>query len=90
MQEGKRVTSIKLGLDEEHTIKYEFIGRKDDGFPEPMGEQTQVKGANFEIWKQDDAQIDDSVKDSIKQLCQAVGQALTRYYAFGNIWSEDL
>jgi UDP-2,3-diacylglucosamine pyrophosphatase LpxH len=77
-------------LDEETTTKHEFIGRKENGMPEAMGEKTEVMGAHFEIWKQDDNEIDDALRQSMRELCQGVGQALNRYYAFGNVFSEDL
>jgi hypothetical protein len=90
VQEGEVVASIKCTLDEETTTKWEFIGRQKNGMPQPMGETTEVPGAHFEIWKQDESQVDDNLKHGIRQLCTGIGQALNRYYAFGNVFSEDL
>jgi hypothetical protein len=84
------VSSIKLTLDEEVTSKHEFIGKKESGMPEPMGEVTEVEGAHFEVWKDDDREIDDALRESIKGLCGGVVQALNRYYAFGSVFSEEL
>jgi hypothetical protein len=91
VQEGQRAASIKMTLDDEITIKHEFIGRKENGMPEPMGEKTEVKGANFEVWKEDEGiAMDDALRSSIKQLCAAFEQALSRYYAFGHVFSEEI
>lgn len=90
MQEGEVVSSIKMMLDEETVKRHEFVGRAESGMPEPMGEVTEVEGAHFEMWKTDDATVDEALRESIRSLCSGVAQALNRYYAFGNVFSEDL
>jgi hypothetical protein len=90
LQEGQVVASIKMGLDDEMTSKFEFIGRKETGMPEPMGDETSVLGAHFEIWKEDENEVDETLRESIRGLCKAVAQALNRYYAFGHVFSEEL
>jgi hypothetical protein len=89
VQDGKTAASIKLTLDEEVAIKHAFIGQDDRGMPSPMGEQTEVLGANFEFWKVDENTADDSMKEAIKTFCQSVAAALNRYYAFGHVFSEE-
>ena len=57
--------------------------------PDPMGEETEVLGANFEFWKEDENPADDATKASIKVFCDSVAAALNRYYAFGHVFSEE-
>jgi hypothetical protein len=90
LQEGKAVASIKVGLDEETTVKYAFVGQNETGMPELMGEKTEVMGANFEFWKVDENSVDDALRESIKTLCSSVAAALNRYYAFGHVFSEEI
>ena len=79
-----------MGLDEETVSKFEFVGRKESGMPEPAGEETKVMGAHFEIWKTDDNNMDEALRESIRALCKGGAQALNRYYAFGHVFSEEL
>ena len=62
------MASIKMGMDDESTSKYEFVGRKDSGMPESMGEKTEVLGAHFEIWKIDENSVDEALRESIRSL----------------------
>lgn len=89
MQEGKEAAILKLTLDEEVATKYAFIGQDERGMPSPMGEETQVLGANFQFWKEDDNPTDDATKNTIKVFCESVAAALNRYYAFGHVFSEE-
>jgi hypothetical protein len=90
VQDGDVVSSIKLTLDDDVTSKFEFIGRQESGMPKPMGEETKVEGAHFEIWKDDDRPMDDALREAIRGLCGGVSQALNRYYAFGSVFSEEI
>lgn len=89
LQEGKDPAIIKLTLDEELCSKFAFIGQDERGMPSPMGEETEVLGANFEFWKEDDNPTDDDQKTTIKVFCNSVAEALNRYYAFGHVFSEE-
>ena len=57
--------------------------------PDPMGEETEVLGANVEFWKEDENSPDDATKAAIKVFCDSVAAALNRYYAFGHVFSEE-
>lgn len=90
MQEGNRVATIKLILDNEVAVKHAFIGQDERGMPKPMGDVTEVKGANLEIWKDCENEVDETLRASIKVLCQAIGAAMNRYYSFGHVFSEEI
>lgn len=90
VQEGKVVTSIRMGFDEEVVDKHQFVGRDERGMPKPEGEVTQVVGANFEITKICDNTVDEALRESIRSLCIGASEALNRYYAFGSVFSEDM
>lgn len=90
MQEGERVATIKLILDNEVAVKHAFIGQDEQGMPKPMGDVTEVKGAHLEIWKDCENEVDDALRASIKGLCQSIGAAMNRYYSFGHVFSEEI
>eukprot|EP00892_Ulva_mutabilis_P005259 jgi/Ulvmu1/3104/UM015_0144.1 len=89
-RDGETAATLKLVLDNENAVKHAFIGQDERGMPKPMGDQTEVKGAHLEIWKDCDNDVDDTLRTSIKLICQAIGAAMNRYYSFGHVFSEEI
>lgn len=53
VKDGKNVAHIGVRYDNEVMDKYEWVGRGEDGFPQPEGKVDTVVGKNFEIWYAD-------------------------------------
>ena len=49
MRDGATVTDISVSFDEESTHKYEWVGRKADGFPKLEGNAEEILGKHFVI-----------------------------------------
>ena len=82
-------TTIDIVMDAEETEKYEFVGRGQDGFPEPKGKKEIVKGKFLEIRKIDSNKVSEQAKSAIKELISAVMKAFDMYYAFGSVFCDD-
>lgn len=50
VKDGENVAHIGVRYDNEVMDKYEWVGRGEDGFPQPEGKVETVLGKNFEIW----------------------------------------
>jgi hypothetical protein len=50
VKDGQNVAKIGVRYDNELVEKYEWVGRGEDGFPQPEGKVENVAGKNFEIW----------------------------------------
>lgn len=50
VKDGKNIAQIGVRYDNDEVDKYEWVGRGEDGFPQPEGKKDTVVGKNFEIW----------------------------------------
>ena len=81
---------LKMAYDDKVVNKYAFIGRTENGMPQAEGDSTEVEGANFEMWKTDDAPVTNEIREAIRGICVECAAALTRYYSFGSVFAEDI
>lgn len=49
-KDGVRQCDIGVGFDNEVSMKHEWVGRGEDGFPINEGKSEEVLGKNIEIW----------------------------------------
>lgn len=90
LKEGTKVTDIVVKFDDEAIKKFEWIDRGEDGFPLQAGNSKEVKGKNVEIWKADDAAVDEDLRSTIRAFCVSLAEAMNKYYSFGSVFSEEL
>ncbi|KAK9806516.1 hypothetical protein WJX73_006021 [Symbiochloris irregularis] len=88
-REGDVLTELSVRMDNETTTRREHVGRGADGFPLLKGEVLEVEGKNLEIRKIDENPVDERLRSVIKSFCQALLQAINRYYAFGSPFVDD-
>lgn len=50
IKEGVKVADLSVGFDDDVTVKSEWIGQDENGFPTKEGKQEEVPGKHFEIW----------------------------------------
>ena len=49
MRDGVTLTDISVAFDEEVTLKYDWVGKAADGFPQLEGNAEEIYGKNFVI-----------------------------------------
>eukprot|EP00884_Botryococcus_braunii_P002789 jgi/Botrbrau1/12510/Bobra.0169s0052.1 len=73
---GKNVAQIGVRYDNDEVDRYEWVGRGEDGFPQPEGKKDTVIGKNFEIWKVDtENPVDDELRGVIRTFCEELVQS---------------
>jgi len=90
IKEGVRVADLSVGFDNDVTIKSEWIGQDENGFPTKEGKQEEVPGKHFEIWKTCTRPVDDDLRATLKAFCTGLVAALNKYYAFGSVFAEEV
>ncbi|GMH35076.1 hypothetical protein BSKO_02944 [Bryopsis sp. KO-2023] len=89
LEDGKEATRLGIRLDDETVVKHEFVGYGEGGFPINEGRETVVEGKTFQIWKMDEEKIDEDTRETIREFCGALAEAVSGYYSFGSCFSED-
>lgn len=90
LKEGVKLTDLAVKFDDDSVKKHEWVGRGADGFPVMEGKNSDIEGKNFQIWKIDDAKVDEDLRSTIRAFCTGLVSAVNKYYAFGSVFSEDL
>ena len=49
MRDGVTLTDISVSFDEEVTLKYDWVGKRSDGFPQLEGNAEEIRGKHFVI-----------------------------------------
>lgn len=89
MRDGVTLTDISVSFDEEVALKYDWVGKGADGFPQLEGNAEEIMGKNFVIRKDDDNTIDDQTRSVIRILCEEIQASINKYYAFGSCFVDD-
>lgn len=90
LKEGVKQTDLGIGFDGLAVARSEWIGRGEDGFPFKEGKQTDVQGKMFEIWKLDTTPVSEDLRSTIRSFCTGLAAALSKYYAFGSVFAEEI
>lgn len=90
IKEGRKMADLGINFDGEISLKHEWVGKDQDGFPTMEGNAEEVPGKYIEIWKLDPVKVDEDTRSTIRAFCSGLGMALNKYYAFGSVFSEDI
>lgn len=90
LKEGVKKADLGVNFDDEITLKHEWVGKDQDGFPTFEGNAEEIPGKHLEIWKIDPVPVDEDTRATIRALCTGLVSALNRYYAFGSVFAEEV
>ncbi|KAK9918137.1 hypothetical protein WJX75_001530 [Coccomyxa subellipsoidea] len=89
MRDGEVATQLGVWYDDEEVTKHEWVGRGTDGFPTLEGKQRGVTGKHLEIRHLDENEVDDQLRETIRNICQQLVSAINKYYAFGSVFVDE-